>query len=108
MKFVTNINNLFASSKNIVLYFYVEGMNYHKKFVTMINSCEKDNDSIIFHAINIDLEKNMHLRFNFKSVPCLIFYSNDIEVYKHEGMLSADNLKKLINKFYNKRGKYVK
>lgn len=103
MKFVTSIDNLFKNNKNIILYFYYENMNYHKKFVTMLSKIEKQHNNIFYAAVNINLEQNLHLRFKIKSVPCLIFYSNDIEVYKHEGMLSFNNLNKLIEQYYIKK-----
>jgi len=69
----------------------------------MLENIEKENTLINVYAINIEIEKNLNIRFNFKSLPCLIFYWNDIEVFRKEGMISTNELKKIINKFNIKR-----
>jgi thioredoxin-like negative regulator of GroEL len=101
MEFVVDINEIFIKNKNIIVYFYDDNLNYHHKFINMISVLEKENLNIRFVGVNIKCEKKLNIRFNFKSIPCLIFYSNDIEVYKHEGMLSSKKLKKIISNYYH-------
>lgn len=100
MLFVIDPQKINLNNKKIILYFYHNKINYHNKFITMIKICEEYNKNVSFLAINVESDKKLTTRFGFKSIPCLIFYKDDIVVFKHEGMLSTKKLKELMRKYY--------
>ena len=99
MIFITNLKQI-DWRKNTILYFYHDDLNYNDKFIAMIKKIEQNNN-IYFYAINLNMDKNLHVRFKIKSIPSLIFYKNDINTYKHEVLLNFQQFEKLIKKIYN-------
>ena len=69
-------------------------MNYHQKFKKMLTGIELESKINCF-AINVKSDATLLKRFNFKSVPCVIYYKNNKEFKRCEGMISFSDLKKL-------------
>lgn len=78
----------------MVVYFYQPEIKYHEKFHKMLESLEKDF-KVEVSSIDIRSDLTMSKRFDFVSLPCLIYFKNKKIFKKHEGMISYSDLKKL-------------
>lgn len=89
MKFPIKLEEI-SNIKNKILYFYSSNLEYHDKIIKMISKLDNKEK---FYAINIDSDKDLIKRFNFKSTPTFIIFKNNKQI-KIEGIMPFKNFKK--------------
>ncbi len=67
-----------------------------KMIKPMIEEIAEDNDDIKIVSINIDDEDDLVEKYEVASIPCLVLFDKGKEVNRHVGLISKDDIEKLI------------
>ena len=62
----------------------------------VIDEIAEANDNIKVVSINIDDEEELADNYEVSSIPCLVLFDNGKEVNRHVGLISKDDIEKLI------------
>lgn len=95
MVFITKETDICFQSA-CILYFYAPWIPFHKKMIVMLDKMEQKYLKMNFYAINVDLFKQMCVRFSVDSVPTIIFF-NKKELKRIHGLVLTSALKSVFS-----------
>lgn len=102
MLFISNELDLEFNSKLSFLYFYSDGLLFHKKIIILFDKIESTFKYIKCYAVDIDHFENLSkIRFKITSIPTiLIMKSGGKEIKRIKNIDSTSNFLKMINDIY--------
>lgn len=96
-----DFKKLLLTDKPVLIDFHTIWCAPCKKMAPIIDSIEIDyKDSAIVMRIDVDKSKDVAAAYNIAGVPVFIIFKKGVEVWKHNGMISEEELKKQIESNY--------
>lgn len=85
-----------------VLDFYAQWCGPCKKVSPIIDELMteyKNNENVVIKKLDVDIENDMCIKYNIKSIPTIIFVENDDVLYKlNNAQISKTEIKTIIEK----------
>ena len=69
-----------------------------KNFAPVYEQISEEIDGIIFAKVDTEAEQNIAAKFQIRSIPTLMIFREQIIIFTQPGMMSANNLKEVIEK----------
>lgn len=94
-KFIFNsseINQVLKNNDIVLLEFSTEWCLPCKKMKPLIQDIKRENPNIKFLIIDADTNKELVKNYKIQGVPSFIIFKNNIEVFRHIGMISKKEL----------------
>lgn len=84
------------SEKKVLVDFNASWCGPCKMLKPILEDVSSNNDSIKIVSINIDDEDELADQYNVSSIPCLVLFDNGKEIKRNIGLISKDDIEKLI------------
>ena len=84
------------SEKQVLVDFNANWCGPCRMLKPLLEEVSSNNDSIKIVSINIDEEDELAEEYNVFSIPCLVLFDKGNEVKRNVGLLSKDDLEKMI------------
>ena len=95
-----NFNELINSEKPTLVDMYTTWCTPCRMMSPIIDQLKTDmNETLNVVKIDVDLYKDIAIKYNVRSVPTLILFKNGEPVWRHSGVLPITTLKEEINQF---------
>lgn len=95
-----NIKN-FLGEKLAVLQFSAEWCGPCRMFKPIIEQLSEVNKEFKFGKVDVDVDKDVAIKFEVTSIPCIILFHEGVEVKRIRGVVPKDKLQKeILNVIY--------
>lgn len=89
------------SKKPVIVKFGAPWCSYCVKMIPVLNKLAQEFSSISFYSINIDDDPiKLNELYHVEVLPTFLFFKDGKVLYRNEGSLSEDALKKLIARYF--------
>ena len=85
-----------SSEKKVLVDFYADWCGPCKMVRPILGEIAEGNDAVKFVAVNIEDEDELAEKYNVSSIPCLVVFENGEEIERNVGLLSKNDINKLI------------
>ena len=89
---ISQINKILDNNETVLLEFSTEWCLPCKKMKPLIQVMKRENPNIKFLTINADANTDLVENYNIKGIPSFIIFKNNIEVFRHIGIISKTEL----------------
>ena len=79
-----------------ILYFTADWCQRCKKTRPIVEEMNRENYSIKFSIVDVDIEKDLAIKFNIRSVPTFVLLNNGVELRRIVGGQTKQQLEKFI------------
>ncbi|PIZ06029.1 MAG: thioredoxin [Flavobacteriales bacterium CG_4_10_14_0_8_um_filter_32_5] len=94
---LANFKSLLATDKPVLVDFHTIWCSPCRKLAPIIDGIEdKFKDKAVVMRIDVDKSKEVGKAYKIQGVPVFILFKNGKEIWKHNGMISEEELKKQI------------
>ena len=94
---LSDFNTLLATDKPVLVDFHTVWCSPCRKMAPIIDGIEeKYKDKAVVMRIDVDKSKEVGKAYKIQGVPVFILFKNGKEIWKHNGMISEEELKKQI------------
>ena len=90
------LNEVLQDKNKVLVDFNAEWCGPCKMLKPILEEVNKNNKKIKIVSINIDKEDELADEYNVSSIPCLILFDKGIEIKRSVGLISKDEIEKLI------------
>lgn len=98
----TKFNSLLKKEKFVLVDFFADWCEPCKMLNEILEEVKVlSDDKIFIEKINVDESKKLSESFQILSVPVLIFFKNGKQVWRLNGFLTASELVKTLEKFFD-------
>ena len=94
---VKNFNS-FVESGNCIIDFYADWCGPCKILAPEFEKASEEIEEVNFGKVNIDGNQELAGRFQVMSIPTILFFKNKEQVDRNMGVLSAEEIKKKVEK----------
>ena len=84
------------SKKKVLADFYADWCGPCKMIRPILEEISENNNDIKIVSINIEDEEELAERYNVFSIPCLVIFENGEETKRNVGLVSKDDIEKMI------------
>ena len=84
------------SDKKVLVDFNAEWCGPCKMLKPIIEEVSNSNDNAKIVSINIDDEDELAEEYNVLSIPCLVLFENGEEIKRNVGLVSKDDIERII------------
>ena len=88
--------NNFIENKTVLVDFYADWCGPCKMIRPILEEISENNNDIKIVSINIEDEEELAERYNVFSIPCLVIFENGEETKRNVGLVSKDDIEKMI------------
>ena len=86
------------TNKISIIKFFGTWCNPCVKLAPIIEEIHQENPSLLIQEIDVDTNREMVKKYNIKSIPCLIFLKNDIEMERIVGLTTKSSIMETLSK----------
>ncbi|CAL4324679.1 thioredoxin [Buchnera aphidicola] len=102
---VTNVNFdtiVLKNKKPLILDFWAEWCSPCKIFLPILEEISKEyKNSLQIAKVNVDDCKEITEKYSIQSIPTILFFNNKKFISSHSGVISIQELKKLLHLHFN-------
>ena len=92
-----NFNSeVLESDKKVLVDFNADWCGPCRMLRPIIDEVAESTDDVKFVSINIDNEEELAAKYNIFSIPCLILFDKGQEIKRSVGLISRDEIEKII------------
>lgn len=86
------------SDKKVLADFYADWCGPCKMIRPVIEEIADNNDAVKFVSVNIENEEELAEKYSVSSIPCLVIFENGEEIKRNVGLISKNDIEKIIGK----------
>ena len=84
------------NKKRVLVDFYADWCGPCKMIKPIIEEVVENNNDIKIVSVNIENEEELAEKYNVLSIPCLVVFENGEEIKRNAGLLSKNDIEKMI------------
>lgn len=92
-----NFRETYQNNEIVVLDFWGQHCGPCHQFAPIYDKVAEQYSDIVFGKVNTQDEQKLSVYFQVRSIPTIIVLKEEIEVFRHTGMMGEDELKKLVD-----------
>lgn len=94
----SNFSKILNSETPIIIDFYADWCGPCKTLAPILNDVKKDlGDAVKIIKINVDKNEPLATKYQVRGVPTLLLFKSGKQLWRQSGVLSKDEIKKIIN-----------
>lgn len=91
-----NFRDLYQNNDILILDFWAEWCGPCHQFAPIFEEVSNEDSEVIFGKVNTEEEVKLSQYFSIRSIPTIIVIREQIEVFRHSGVIGAVDLRNLL------------